>query len=190
MYNTCSMLCMRKTLTGLHWWCCNVPFPFKKAHFKLQSTIGMHIYYISSWLTETWWCICVSVYFVNIGSLTGFEAAWGQIEFLSIAPFRTNFTEIWIKIQNFSFQKMHLKMSLANIWPYWPFCSGHNVLNYAWVSYFNWHNWCNSTNDYIPYYRKTSNISRTLVGSKIVDNSDVVGASPVGAAPTTSSFST
>ena len=41
-----------------------------------------------------------------------------------------------------------------------------------------------------PQYRKTSNISRTLVGNKIVDNSDVVGASPVGAAPTTSSFST
>ena len=39
-------------------------------------------------------------------------------------------------------------------------------------------------------YCKTSNISRTLVGNKIVDNSDVVGASPVGAAPTTSSFST
>ena len=39
-------------------------------------------------------------------------------------------------------------------------------------------------------YRKTSNISRTLVGNKIVDDSDVVGASPVGAAPTTSSFST
>ena len=39
-------------------------------------------------------------------------------------------------------------------------------------------------------YRKTSNISCTLVGDKIVDNSDVVGASPVGAAPTTSSFST
>ena len=33
-------------------------------------------------------------------------------------------------------------------------------------------------------YRKTSNISRTLVGKEIVDNSDVVGASP------TSSFST
>ena len=39
-------------------------------------------------------------------------------------------------------------------------------------------------------YRKISNISRTLVGNKIVDHSDVVGASPVGAAPTTSSFST
>ena len=31
-------------------------------------------------------------------------------------------------------------------------------------------------------YRKTSNISRTLVGNKIFDHSDVVGASPVGAA--------
>ena len=39
-------------------------------------------------------------------------------------------------------------------------------------------------------YRKTSGVSRALVGNKIVDNSDVVGASPVGAAPTTSSFST
>ena len=39
-------------------------------------------------------------------------------------------------------------------------------------------------------YRQVSNISRTLVSNKIVDHSDVVGASPVGAAPTASSFST
>ena len=39
-------------------------------------------------------------------------------------------------------------------------------------------------------YRQVSNISRTIVGDKIVDHSDVVGASPVGAAPTTSSLST
>ena len=39
-------------------------------------------------------------------------------------------------------------------------------------------------------YRQVSNIRRALVGHKIVDHSDVVGASPVGAAPTTSSFST
>ena len=38
-------------------------------------------------------------------------------------------------------------------------------------------------------YRQTSNISCTIVGNKIVHHSDVVGASPVGAAPTTSSFS-
>ena len=37
---------------------------------------------------------------------------------------------------------------------------------------------------------QTSNRSGTLVGNKIVDHSDVVGASPVGADPTTSSFST
>ena len=39
-------------------------------------------------------------------------------------------------------------------------------------------------------YHQTSNISHTLVGNKIVDHSDVVGVSSVGAAPTTSSFST
>ena len=39
-------------------------------------------------------------------------------------------------------------------------------------------------------YCQVSNIRRTLVGYKIVDHSDVVGASPFGAAPTTSSFST
>ena len=43
---------------------------------------------------------------------------------------------------------------------------------------------------YVGTYRKTSNISCTLVGNKIVDQSGVVGASPVGAAPTTSSFLT
>ena len=39
-------------------------------------------------------------------------------------------------------------------------------------------------------HRQTSNIWRTLVGNKIVDHSDVVGAPPVGVAPTTSSFMT
>ena len=39
-------------------------------------------------------------------------------------------------------------------------------------------------------YRQVSNTRRTLVGNKLVDHSDVVGASPVGAAPTTSSFFT
>ena len=42
----------------------------------------------------------------------------------------------------------------------------------------------------VTTYLSTSNIRRTLVGNKIVDHSDVVGASPAGAAPTTSSFST
>ena len=37
-------------------------------------------------------------------------------------------------------------------------------------------------------YCKVSNISHTLVGNKNFNHSDVVGASPVGAAPATSSF--
>ena len=45
--------------------------------------------------------------------------------------------------------------------------------------------WCGYLN-----YRQVSNIRQTWVGIEIVDHSDVVGASPVGAAPTTSSFST
>ena len=39
-------------------------------------------------------------------------------------------------------------------------------------------------------YRQTSNSNHTIVGNKIVDHSDVVGAAPVVSAPTTSSFST
>ena len=39
-------------------------------------------------------------------------------------------------------------------------------------------------------HRQVSDIRRTLVGNKIVYHSDVVGASPVATAPTTSSFST
>ena len=43
---------------------------------------------------------------------------------------------------------------------------------------------------YKSFYRQTSNISHTLVGNKLFDHLDVVGASAVGAAPTTPSFST
>ena len=45
------------------------------------------------------------------------------------------------------------------------------------------------TNNFMIYHH-VSNISRTLVGNWIVYHSDVAGASPVGAAATTSSFST
>ena len=39
-------------------------------------------------------------------------------------------------------------------------------------------------------YLQSCNIGRTLVSNKLVDDSGVVGTSPVGAAPTASSFST
>ena len=40
----------------------------------------------------------------------------------------------------------------------------------------------------VMVYCQTFNIRRTLVGNEIVDHSDVVGAAPIGAAPTASSF--
>ena len=46
------------------------------------------------------------------------------------------------------------------------------------------------TQPWFERYCQISNISRTLVGNKFVDQSNVVGASPDGAASTTSSFST
>ena len=39
-------------------------------------------------------------------------------------------------------------------------------------------------------YRQTSNIRGILVGNKTVDHSDVIRASPAGAAPTTSNYET
>ena len=42
----------------------------------------------------------------------------------------------------------------------------------------------------IVKYRQIPNIRRTFESNQNVDHSDVVGASPVGAAPTTSEWST
>ena len=42
----------------------------------------------------------------------------------------------------------------------------------------------------LSYHRQTANMSHSLDSNKFADHSDVVGASPVSAAPTTSSFST
>ena len=42
----------------------------------------------------------------------------------------------------------------------------------------------------VSEYSQTSNISDTLVGNKIVDHTDAIGAALTGAVPITSSFST
>ena len=68
------------------------------------------------------------------------------------------------RLRQFNVEKWKLLQKYKSCTPLYPFCN------------------C--------MYRQVSNISRTLVGNKIVDHSDEVGASPVGAAPTTSSFST
>ena len=50
---------------------------------------------------------------------------WTNAGILLIRPLETNFSEILIGIQTFSFKKMHLEMSSAK-WR--PYCLGHNVL--------------------------------------------------------------
>ena len=54
---------------------------------------------------------------------------WTNAGLLLIRHLGTNFGEIIIGIQTFSFKKMHLKMSSAK-WR--PFCLGLNVLNSGW----------------------------------------------------------
>ena len=51
---------------------------------------------------------------------------WTNAVILLIGPLVTNFSEISIRIQTFSFKKMHLRMSTAK-WR--PFCLGPNVLS-------------------------------------------------------------
>ena len=52
---------------------------------------------------------------------------WTKAGILLIGPWGTNFSEILISIQSFSFKKMHLKMASAK-WR--PFCLGLNVLSF------------------------------------------------------------
>ena len=73
----------------------------------------------------------------------------------------------------------------------------HVIVKYISLSrYVTEKKWYSQSNDVtcdttkLNKYRKVSNIRRTMVGNNIVDHWDVVGASPVGTAPTTSSFST
>ena len=65
---------------------------------------------------------------------------WTDAGILLIGPLGTNFNEVLIKIQNFSFMKKHLKM-LSVKWR--PFCSGEdelrpNPVSPGKVACFNW----------------------------------------------------
>ena len=53
---------------------------------------------------------------------------WTNAGILLIGPLGTNFIEILVGVQTFSFKKMHLKMSSAK-WR--PFCPGLNVLRWV-----------------------------------------------------------
>ena len=46
----------------------------------------------------------------GLSSILRQAITWTSADLLSIGPLGTNFSEIWIKLQNFSFIKMDLKM--------------------------------------------------------------------------------
>ena len=94
--------------------------------------------YLWPWSHLTHWGrvmhICVSNLTI-IGSDNGLSPGrrqaiiWTNAGILSIGPLGTNFNEISIGIQTFSFKKMHFKKSSAK-WR--PFCLGLNVFKTAW----------------------------------------------------------
>ena len=83
---------------------------------------------LTHWGRVTHICICNVT---NIGPDNGLSPGrrqaiiWTNAGTLLIGPWGTNFSEILIGIQTFSFRKMRLKMSSAK-WR--PFCLGRNVL--------------------------------------------------------------
>ena len=91
--------------------------------------------------------IYASVKQVSIGSDNGLppirhqDIVWTRAGLLSIRPLGTNFSEILIKVQNFSFTKKHLKILSAK---WWPFCPGEDELtnveqdNATWGPFY-WH---------------------------------------------------
>ena len=88
----------------------------------------MYIIALTHWGRVTH--ICVSKRTI-IGSDTGLSPVrlqaiiWTNAGILLIGPLGTNFSEILIGVQTFSFKKMHLKMSSGQCR---PFCPGLNVL--------------------------------------------------------------
>ena len=86
------------------------------------------VYWLTHWGRVTH--ICVGKLTI-IGSDNGLSPErrqaiiWTNAGILLIGPLGTNFSEILIEIQIFSYMKMHLKMSFAK-WR--PFCLGLNVL--------------------------------------------------------------
>ena len=75
-----------------------------------------------------------------------------------IGPLGTNFSEVQIGIQTFSYKKMHLKLSSV-IWR--PFCLGLNVLTY--LNTFNvLVDWNNIKKSFGKSFRNVENINFNL----------------------------
>ena len=115
-----------------HWYPCTLNITKPSTGMTLNAHVE-HVLVIIKLLTH--WGrathICVGK-ITTIGSDNGLSPGrrqaiiWTIAGILLIGPLETNFSEILIGIQTFSFKKMHLKMSSAK-WR--PSCLGLNVLS-------------------------------------------------------------
>ena len=100
-----------------------------KFTFNRMSKAFLQVGKLTHWGRVTHICV---VKLTIIGSDNGLSPGrrqaiiWTNAGILLIAPLGTNFIEILIGIQTFSFKKMHLKMSSGKRR---PFCLGLNVLS-------------------------------------------------------------
>ena len=84
---------------------------------------------LTHWGGVTHICVCnLTIISSDNGLSSGRRRTviWTNVGVLSIRPLKTNFSEILIEIQTFSFKKMHLKILSGKCR---PFCLGLNVLN-------------------------------------------------------------
>ena len=92
---------------------------------------------VQTWTNTNSWAgslVCVCRMFTHWGRVTHIcvkklAIIWSNDGILLIGPLGTNFSEIFIGIHTFSFNKIHLKMSSGKSR---PFCLGLNVLRVKW----------------------------------------------------------
>ena len=132
----------RDPLSKIRWSCDSLIFNMKITYPERQSLFetGPDVFPDTSeshynTVQLTHWRRAMHIYITNqtiIGSDNGLTPCqrqaiiWTKAGILLIEPSGTNFSEILIKIQIFSFNKMHLEVSSAK---WWPFCVSLNVLN-------------------------------------------------------------
>ena len=100
-----------------------------KKHLSNTSLVSNLSTLLTHWGRVTHICVGVTIIVSDNGLSPSRRQAitWTNARILLIGPLGTNFSEILIGIQTFSFMKMHLKMSSAK-WR--PFCLGPNVLTH------------------------------------------------------------
>ena len=126
--------------------------------FKFLFSTKAKLVQLTHWGRVTHICV---VKLTIIGSDTGLSPGrrqaiiWTNTGMLLIGPLGTNFIEILIRIQIFSFRKMHLKMSSARCR---PFCLGLNVLNVSYLCYETRSKWVHEKHRFFVLFFLQSNV--------------------------------